>query len=70
MVKRRHGRLGTQGQSILEYVVIATVIVAAIMIARGSIATHTNTLFTNASTKVSDAATSLGNFKFEGPTVP
>ena len=66
MVKRQVSN--RRGQSILEYLVIATVIVAALLAVRGTVSTHVSSLFTNASTKVGSAATSLGNLTFEGST--
>ena len=61
------GRLnGRHGQSILEYLVIATIIVGAIIvIAKPAITTHMNSLYTNAAQKTGDAATALGGLKVE-----
>ena len=56
-----------RGQSILEYLVIATVIVTAILLIRTTVATHMNTLYNSAAQKTADAAGSLGNLNVERP---
>jgi len=58
-------RRGNGGQSILEYLVIATVIVAAIIIARPIVQGHMATLYQNAAQKTADAAAALGGLKVE-----
>ena len=62
MGKRRRGN---RGQSILEYLVIATVIVAAIIIGRNIIQGEMATLYTNAGGKVTQAASALGSLVIE-----
>lgn len=51
---------GRRGQSIVEYLVIVTVVIAAIVLIRGVVAGHMNTLFSNAATQTGNAATQLG----------
>jgi len=58
-------RRGNGGQSILEYLVIATVIVAAIILAKTIVQGNMNTLYTNAGQKTADAAAALGSLKVE-----
>ncbi|MBI3322004.1 MAG: hypothetical protein HYZ91_07050 [Candidatus Omnitrophica bacterium] len=58
-------RRGNGGQSILEYLVIATVIVAAIIIAKGIVQGNMNQLYQNAAQKTSDAATALSSLAVE-----
>lgn len=60
LVKRR--LRSTRGQSILEYLVITTVVVLAILGIRGLVSTQTNTLFTEAGNKVGEASTQLSTF--------
>lgn len=48
------------GQSILEYLVIATVVVLAILLIRGTVQSNTESLFNQAAGKVGEAATQLG----------
>ena len=49
-----------RGQSILEYLVIATVIIGvALALVNGAFRTNAQSLYTNAGTRVGDAATSL-----------
>lgn len=62
--KRLHAR---RGQSILEYLVIATVIVGAIIAIRGVVQGNVNTLYTNAADHTGDAATALGDLQVEVP---
>ena len=56
-----------RGQSILEYLVIAAVIVAGILAIKGTVKTNTDKLYTNAANKVNAAAASLGNLGVEAP---
>ena len=60
LVKRRLGN--KRGQSILEYLVITTVVVLAILAIRGMVQTQTEGLFNQAGNKVGEATTELGNF--------
>ena len=60
LVKRR--LRSKRGQSILEYLVITTVVVLAILGIRGLVTTQTTTLFTEAGNKVGEASTQLGTF--------
>lgn len=62
MVKRRRAQ---KGQSILEYLVIATVIVGAILAIRGVVQTNMNDLYTEAAAKTADAATALEGLEVE-----
>ncbi len=64
---RMKSRLGSRrGQSILEYLVVATIIVGAVIaVANGAIKTNMKTLYDNAGTRTGDAATSLKNLKTE-----
>ena len=59
-VKRRLGN--TRGQSILEYLVITTVVVLAILGIRAMVQTQTVGLFNEAGNKVGEATTQLGTF--------
>ena len=54
-----------RGQSILEYVVIATVIVLAIFAIKGTVSTNLNGVYGNAANKTSDAATSISGLAVE-----
>ena len=56
-----------RGQSILEYLVIATVIVGAIIAIRGVVTPHINRLYNNAADHTADAAKALGKLKVEVP---
>ena len=49
-----------KGQSILEYLVVATIIVAAIAIIRPTLQANFATLFTNAAAQTANAGTKLG----------
>ena len=49
------------GQAMVEYLVIATVIIAAILLVRPQIQTAVEALFTNAATQATNAAESLNN---------
>ena len=51
-----------RGQSILEYLVITTVIVLAILGIRGLVGNQTNNLYNTAANKIGEAETSLQNF--------
>lgn len=54
-----------KGQSILEYLVIATVIVIAIFAIQGTVSNNMNDLYTNAAGKTATAAGSLGGLTVE-----
>ena len=51
----------------MEYIVLATVIVIAILAIKSVVAANMTTLYTNAAAKTADAATSLGNLAVEMP---
>ena len=53
---------GKRGQSILEYLVITTVVVLAILAIRQVVTDRSNALFTQAGDKVGEATTTLGTF--------
>ena len=55
-----------KGQSILEYVVIATVIVLAILAIRGAMGTSANNILNNAASKTDEGATFIGSNLFIG----
>ena len=59
-VKRR--LRSRRGQSILEYLVITTVVVLAILAIRAVVNTQTTALFNQAGTKVGEASTALGTY--------
>ena len=61
--KRRLGN--RRGQSILEYLVIATAVVAAIIAIKATVSSNMNTLYTNAADKTGEAGTGLGALKVE-----
>lgn len=65
MAKQQLGN--RKGQSILEYLVIAAVIVAGILAIKNTVKTNTDQLYTTAAGKVSTAATSLGGLTVETP---
>lgn len=55
------GRLRQRrGQSILEYLVIVTVVIIAILAIRGTVQNNMNQTYTNAAAQTSTAATELG----------
>ncbi len=56
-----------KGQSILEYMVIVTVVVLAILAIRGTVDTRVTEVFTAAADRTGDAATALGNLSLEIP---
>ena len=56
---RKHAR--RRGQSILEYLVIITVIVIAIFAIRNTVSGNMNSLFNSAAAKTANAAGSLSN---------
>jgi Flp pilus assembly pilin Flp len=56
-----------KGQSILEYLVIATVIVLALTAIRGTLVTNMNTMFQNAADQTDNANASLAGVTPEGP---
>jgi Flp pilus assembly pilin Flp len=60
LVKRR--LRSKRGQSILEYLVITTVVVLAILAIRGVVTTRSNDLFTQAGDKIGEATTALGTY--------
>ncbi len=64
---RMKNRLGSRrGQSILEYLVIATIIVGAVIaVAANAIKPNMTTLYNNAGTRTGDAAKSLKDLKTE-----
>lgn len=51
-----------KGQSILEYLVITTVVIFVILGIRAAIQTTTQQVYDTASTKVGEAGTQLGTF--------
>ena len=59
--KIQNPKWNCRGQSILEYLVLAAIIVAAILVIKPTITTHVGTLYDNAANKTSEAATALGN---------
>ena len=60
LVKRR--LRSKRGQSILEYLVITTVVVLAILGISGLVTQKTDDLFSSAGNKVGEAANQLGTF--------
>ena len=50
-----------RGQAIVEYLVVATVVIAAIIAIRPAIQAAVNALYASAATKANDAATKLGS---------
>ena len=64
MVKRLTNR---KGQSILEYLVIATIVVLAVLAIRGTVTEKMNNVMTESTNKVDEAATALQSFKLEKP---
>jgi len=54
-----------RGQSIVEYLVIAAVIVAAILAVRGTVQANMKSLYDKSAQKTAEAATALGNLKVE-----
>ncbi len=60
LVKRRLGN--KRGQSILEYLVITTVVVLALLGSRALVQTQTTGLFTEAGNRVGEATTQLSTF--------
>ena len=64
MVKRLMNR---KGQSILEYLVIATIVVLAVLAIRGTVTEKMNNVMTESTNKVDEAATALQSFKLEKP---
>lgn len=54
-----------RGQPIVEYLVIAAVIVAAILLIQPTVRTNIQNLYNNAAQKTSNAATALGNLNVE-----
>ena len=63
MAERLTGRLRSKrGQSILEYLVITTVVVLAILGIKGMVDTKARDLFNGAGNKIGEASTLLGNF--------
>ena len=59
MVKRRNRR----GQSVLEYLVIITAVVLAIMVFRGTVQTRVEGLGTTAVNQINATQTLMGNIK-------
>lgn len=51
---------GTAGQSIVEYLIVAALVILAVAAVRGPLSGNVNSVYTNASNKVNDAATALG----------
>ncbi len=51
-----------RGQSILEYLVITTVVVAAILAIRATVKTNMNSVFGKAAERVGDSQKVLNNF--------
>ena len=56
-----------RGQSILEYVVITTVVVLAILAIRAAVTTNTNALYNESANKINAGATLLTNVNFANP---
>ena len=56
-----------RGQSILEYLVITTVVVLAIFAIRATVQTNTNALYNESANKLVGANTMLGNVNFANP---
>ena len=56
-----------KGQSILEYLIISTVIVGAILVAKGKVQTGMNDLYTKAGDKTQKASNALGSLDFSQP---
>ena len=50
-----------KGQAMVEYLVIATVVIAALLAVRPALQAAIQALFDNAATKANEAATNLGN---------
>ena len=57
-----------RGQSILEYLVIATVIVGAVIGIKTLVEGHMNNLYTSAAEKTGQASSSLAGLSVEGGT--
>ena len=55
------------GQAMVEYLVIATVVIAAILLARPAIQGAIQALFNNAAAKANDAANNLNNLSVNVP---
>ena len=63
MVDLRTRRLhNKRGQSILEYLVITTVVVLAILAIQTVVRSQSDTMFNQAGTKVGEASATLGTF--------
>lgn len=62
-MRRRGSARG--GQSILEYLVIVTLIIAAVLAIKGTVSGNMDTLFTNAAGHTAAAAGQLGGIKSE-----
>ena len=62
MAKRVLRVMNRRGQQILEYLVITTVIVLAILGIRGLVGGQANNLYNTAANKIGEADTSLQNF--------
>ncbi len=58
--RQKAEKLGRRGQSILEYLIIVTVIIVAVLVAKGAFSTNMTTLLATANQKVPDANTALG----------
>ena len=58
---------GRRGQAMVEYLVIATVVLLAIIAARPAIQGAIQALFGNAATKANEAATGLSNLTVTVP---
>jgi len=54
-----------RGQPILEYLVIAAIIVGAILLIQPTVRTNIQNLYNQAAQKTSNAATALGNLNVE-----
>lgn len=61
-------RRNRRGQSILEYVVIATVLVLAIFAIKGTVNTNVDNIYKNAVNKTSEAAVQLNSSTFKTQT--
>lgn len=60
-------RGGRFGQAMVEYLVIATLIIAAILFVRPALQTAIQALFDNAATQANEAASGLNNLNVNVP---
>ena len=64
-VRKMQRALGKRGQSILEYLVIVVVVIAAVIAIRAVMGTSMNGIYTNAATLTGNAGTALSGIKLE-----